>query len=171
MISRHLGTDRRMAAVGTEELTMSTTTTQTDAYACARAWTALSAAHARVAERLTAALSRECGLSINDFEVLLRLDQVPPPGVRLGDLSSAVRLTQPSLSRMIARLAQHGWLTRACDPDDGRGVLVALTPTGRDVLHAAVPVHARTIRETLLDRLTADEQDLLAAALSRITED
>jgi DNA-binding MarR family transcriptional regulator len=152
------------------EVTMSTTT-HTDAYACARAWTALSAAHARVAERLTGALSRRCGLSINDFEVLLRLEQVPPPGLRLGDLSPAVRLTQPSLSRMIARLEQHGWLARTGDPNDGRGVLVALTPTGQEVLHAAVPVHAQTIRETLLDRLRPDEQDLLSAALSRITED
>jgi DNA-binding MarR family transcriptional regulator len=147
------------------------TTTQTEAYACARAWTALSAAHARVAERLTGALSRACGLSINDFEVMLRLDHVPAPGLRLGDLSPAVRLTQPSLSRMIARLEQHGWLARTGDPNDGRGVLVALTPAGQEVLHAAVPVHAQTIRETLLDRLTTDEQDLLSAALSRITQD
>lgn len=170
MISPIVGKVPRMAAGSTEKLTMSTTT-HPDAYACARAWTALSSAHARVAERLTGALSRACGLSTNDFEVLLRLEQVPPPGLRLGDLSPAVRLTQPSLSRLIARLVQHGWLTRTGDPNDGRGVLVALTPAGQEVLHAAVPVHARTIRETLLDRLTPDEQDLLSAALSRITED
>jgi DNA-binding MarR family transcriptional regulator len=182
MMRRHLGTVRGMATTTTSTTTTTsatrsatttsaTTTTPTDAYACARAWSALSAAHARVAERLTAALSHACGLSINDFEVLLRLDEVPPPGLRLGDLSPAVRLTQPSLSRMIARLAQHGWLTRTGDPNDGRGVLISLTPAGRDVLHAAVPVHAQTIRETLLDRLRPDEQDLLAAALTRITED
>jgi DNA-binding MarR family transcriptional regulator len=165
MIWRVLGTVRPMAT------TTTTTATATDVYACARAWAALSAAHARVAERLTAALSHACGISINDFEVLLRLDQVPPPGVRVGDLSPAVRLTQPSLSRMIARLAQHGWLTRTDDPDDGRGVLIALTPAGRDVLHAAVPVHTQTIRETLLDRLTPAEQDLVCAALTRITDD
>lgn len=147
------------------------TTTQTDAYACARAWTALSGAHARVAERLTAALSRACGLSINDFEVMLRLDHAPPPGLRLSDLGSVVRLTQPSLSRMIARLAQHGWLTRTGDPNDGRGVLIALTPAGQELLHAAVPVQVQTIREALLDRLSPEEQDLLSAALNRITQD
>jgi DNA-binding MarR family transcriptional regulator len=150
---------------------MTTTTTATEAYACARAWTALSSAHARVAERLGAALSRACGLSVNDFEVMLRLDQVPPPGLRVSELSPAVRLTQPSLSRMITRLEQHGWLARAGDPSDGRGVLVTLTPAGREVLLAAVPVHAGTIRDALLDRLSAGEQDLLAAALARITED
>jgi DNA-binding MarR family transcriptional regulator len=148
-----------------------TTTTDTEAYACARAWTALSSAHARVAEQLSGALSRACGLSTNDFEVMLRLDHVPAPGLRLSDLSPAVRLTQPSLSRMISRLEQHGWLARTDDPNDGRGVLITLTQAGRQVLLAAVPVHAQTIREALLDRLTTDEQDLLAAALTRITED
>jgi DNA-binding MarR family transcriptional regulator len=131
----------------------------------------LSTAHALVAERLSVALSRTCGLSVNDFEVLLRLARVPPPGLRLGDLHPAVRLTQPSLSRMIARLEQQGWLARTGDPNDRRGVLVTLTPAGRDVLNAAIPVHAQTIREVLLDRLTPAEQDVLAEALTRIVEE
>ncbi|MBM0236513.1 MarR family transcriptional regulator [Micromonospora sp. ATA32] len=143
----------------------------TDEYACARAWAALTAAHARVTERLSAALAKTCGLTINEFEVLLRLDRVAPPGMRLGDLSQAVPLTQPSVSRMIARLEQQGWLSRTGDPADRRGVRVSITPAGRETLRRAVPVHARTIGEALLDRLTPAEQDLLAEALTRIVED
>lgn len=143
----------------------------TDEYACARAWAALTVAHARVTERLSAALAGTCGLSINEFEVLLRLDRAVPPGMRLGDLTPTVPLTQPSVSRMIARLEQQGWLSRRGDPNDRRGVRVSITPAGRETLRRAVPVHARTIRETLLDRLTPGEQDLLAEALTRIGED
>jgi DNA-binding MarR family transcriptional regulator len=141
-----------------------------DGYSCARAWTALTAAHARIADQLSTALAQGCGLTINGFEILLRLDSAPPPGVRLGELDSAVRLTQPSLSRAVARLGRSGWLTRASAPDDGRGVLVSITPAGRDVLRRAASVHAQTIREFLLDPLTSTELDLLARALSRITE-
>jgi DNA-binding MarR family transcriptional regulator len=72
---------------------------------------------------------------------------------------------------MIVRLEQQGWLARAGDPSDGRGVRVSLTAKGRDVLRAAVPVHARTIREELLDRLTPAEQEVLTEVLSRIVED
>lgn len=136
--------------------------------ACARAWVALTAAHARIAEQLNGALVRACGLSTNDFEILLRLDHTGPPGVRLGSLNSAVRLTQPSLSRAVARLAGRGWLSRAGAADDRRGVLVTLTPAGREVLRQAIPVHARTIREFLLDPLTPGELELLSAALNRI---
>jgi DNA-binding MarR family transcriptional regulator len=139
-----------------------------DKYACARAWAALTAAHARIADRLGAELARACGLGINDFEILLRLDRAPLPGLRLGELNSAVRLTQPSLSRAVARLGRQGWLSRAGAAKDRRGVLVSITPAGRDVLSRAVPVHAQTIREYLLDPLTPQEQDLLARTLNRI---
>ncbi len=142
-----------------------------DRYACAQVWTTLTAAHARIADRLSSALAGSCGLSINDFEILLRLDPVTPPGLRLGELRSAVRLTQPSLSREVTRLEQRGWLARAGVPDDGRGVLVSITPAGRDVLGRAVPVHAQTIREYLLDPLTPGERDLLARALARVADE
>ena len=145
--------------------------THSDRYACAQAWTALTAAHARIADRLTSALAGSCGLSINDFEILLRLDPASPPGLRLGELRSAVRLTQPSLSRAAARLEQRGWLARAGVPDDGRGVLVSITPGGQDVLRRAVGVHAQTIRQFLLDPLTPGELDLLARALDRVARE
>jgi len=145
--------------------------THADEYACARAWAALTAAHTRVTDRLSSELTRSFGLSINDFEVLLRLDRTPPPGLRLGELNSAVRLTQPSLSRAVTRLESRGWLRRADAPEDGRGVLVSISPDGRDVLGRAAVVHAQAIRELLLDRLTPGEQDLLARALTRVAED
>src|SRR6266446_5944200 len=58
-----------------------------DEYSCARAWAALTAAHVRITGQLTAALDQACGLSINDFEILLRLDHEPPPGLRPGVLN------------------------------------------------------------------------------------
>ena len=142
----------------------------TGAQACAQAWAALTAAHALVSEQLGAALTRTCGLSINEFQILLRADRAPAGGVRLGELRSAVRLTQPSLSRAVARLERHGWLHRAGAPGDGRGVLVSVTASGRAVLAQGSTVHTQTISELLLDRLTPDEQDLLARALTRVAE-
>jgi DNA-binding MarR family transcriptional regulator len=141
-----------------------------DEHACAQAWAALTAAHALVTEQLGAALTRTCGLSINEFQILLRVDRAAGAGVRLGELCSAVRLTQPSLSRAVARLERHGWLRRAGAPQDGRGVLVTVTASGREVLAQGSAVHTRTISELLLDRLTPEEQELLARALTRVAE-
>jgi DNA-binding MarR family transcriptional regulator len=137
-------------------------------YACAQAWAALTAAHGRVAGRLAADLSRSCSLSVNDFEILLRLHRAPGRRLRLGQLNESVPLTQPALSRAVTRLAERGLLARAGTPDDGRGVLIVLEPAGQDALDQAVPVHARAIREALLDHLSADEQRLLADVLHRV---
>jgi DNA-binding MarR family transcriptional regulator len=153
-----------------EELTHGDQLAHREEFACGRAWAALTAAHARIAERLTAALRQACGLSINEFEILLRLDHAPPPGLRLGGLAPAVQLTQPSLSRTAARLEQRGWLTRASAADDRRGVVVAITPDGRAALRRAAPVHAHVIRQFLIDPLTPGELDPLARALTRIAE-
>ncbi|HWG60557.1 MAG TPA: MarR family transcriptional regulator [Streptosporangiaceae bacterium] len=143
----------------------------TDEYECAQAWTALSAAHARVTGQLHAGLAASCGLTPNDFDVLLRLHRAGQPGVRLSALNSAVRLTQPSVSRAVARLCQRGLLARQDDPDDGRGILISLTESGREVLARAVALHADTIRALLLDRLTEAEQEVLARALTRVAEE
>src|SRR5213076_3072238 len=115
---------------------------------------------------LAAALAQSCGLTINEFEVLLRLDHAAPPGVRLGELNGSVRLSQPALSRLTGRLHRQGLLRRAGDPRDGRGVLLAITAAGRRTLRRAIPVHARCVREVLVDRLTPAEHDLIADALT-----
>jgi DNA-binding MarR family transcriptional regulator len=139
-------------------------------YECARAWSALTAAHARVCGRLSDALAAGCGLTINDFEILLRVDHAPGEGLRLGELCSAVPLTQPALSRAVARLAQRGAVARCGVPTDRRGVLITMTPAGRDLLRSAIPVHASVVRDVLLDRLSPAEQDLLTRTLTRVAE-
>jgi len=136
-------------------------------HACAEAWAALGAAHARVSGQLKAALTRQCGLSVNEFEILLRLRH-SAGGARLRELQPAVPLTQPALSRAVGRMIGRGWVTSATAPDDGRGVLITVTPAGERLLGVAVGVHAATIRAALLDRLTAAEQELLAEVLRRV---
>ena len=143
---------------------------QPDQYACAAAWSALSAAHALVTDQLGAALTESCGLSINEFELLLQVSRAAEPGLRQGLLGCSVRLTQPSLSRAVARLERHGWLRRSGAPGDDRGVLVTITPAGREVLGRAAGIHAQIIRTLLLDQLNPDEQELLARALTRVAE-
>ena len=121
-------------------------------HACARAWAALTAAHARVASQLTAALQRECGLTITDFEILLRLDAGHGAGQRIGDLTGPIRLSQPALSRAVARLAGRGFLTRSGSPADVRCV------------------HASVINEALLGRISPAEQEVLARVLARVAD-
>ena len=141
-----------------------------DEHACAQAWAALTAAHALVTEQLGAALARTCGLSINEFQILLRVDRAPDSGGAAGRTvlrgAADPALAQPrGRPAGAARLAAPGR-----GPGDGRGVLVSVTASGREVLAQGSAVHTQTISELLLDRLTPDEQDVLARALTRVAE-
>lgn len=139
-----------------------------DPHLCALAWVELTAAHRAVNEMLTAALASRCGLTFSAFEALLALDKVGAKGARPRDLNDDVPLSQPALSRLVARLENEGLVARAGDSDDGRSVRLALTKQGRRRLRRATAIHADLVRTQFTDRLDETEQRILTAALARI---
>ena len=139
-----------------------------DFIACTETWQALRRAHDRVARRLTADLARECALAINDVDALLYLRTHAARPVRCADLLDAVPLSQPALSRLVARLAARGLVTKSEAADDGRAALVSLTERGSTLLDRAAEVHARAVHETLTSRFSATEQAALLRTLSQI---
>jgi DNA-binding MarR family transcriptional regulator len=140
-----------------------------DPTACARAWQTLRMAHDRVAERLSAELAGSCALVLNEFDALLYLRMRAAEPVRIGALREAVSLSQPALSRLVARLESRGLLTRSEAADDGRSSLVGLTPAGTALIDRAIEIHARTVHEALTGKLSAEEQAALLQVLSRIS--
>ena len=89
---------------------------------------------------------------------------------RFADFRAALGVAPDVLTERLRTLVETGVLERrpyrepGCRPRHD----YHLTPAGRDLLRAAVPVHAATLREVLLDRLTPAEQDALAQTLSRV---
>jgi len=135
---------------------------------CALAWQTLRMAHDRVAQRLGAELSTACGLAINEFDVLLFLRSHAHQQVRIGTLLEAVPLSQPALSRLVARLEARGLLARREAEDDARAVDVYLTETGTALIDHALAIHARVVHETLLGKFSETERAALLKTLSQI---
>jgi DNA-binding MarR family transcriptional regulator len=135
---------------------------------CALAWQTLRMAHDRVAQRLGAELSNECGLAINEFDVLLFLRSHAREQVRIGALLEAVSLSQPALSRLVARLEARGLLARREAEDDARAVVVGLTDTGTALIDRALLIHARVVHEALLGKFSETERAALLRTLSQI---
>ncbi len=140
-----------------------------DIASCARAWQTLRMAHDHVAERLRAELGRSCGLAINEFDVLLFLRLQGDDVVRLGALQEAVPLSQPALSRLVARLEERGLVARADAEDDGRVTVICLTEPGATLIDRAIEFHALAVHKALTSRLSDDEQALLLRTLSQIS--
>ncbi len=136
--------------------------------ACTLAWQTLRLAHDRVAQRLGAELGRECGLAINEFDVLLYLRWHAGEEVRISALLDAVPLSQPALSRLVARLGARGLLARTEAESDGRAVVVCLTEAGTALIERAIVIHARTVHETLIDKFSDAERTALLQTLNQI---
>ena len=136
--------------------------------ACTVAWQTLRLAHDRVAQRLGAELSRECALTINEFDVLLFLRWHAQEEVRISALLDAVPLSQPALSRLVARLEARGLLARFAAEGDGRAVVVSLTEAGNSLIEHAIVIHARAVHETLIDKFSDAERTVLLQTLNQI---
>lgn len=135
---------------------------------CALAWQTLRLAHDRVAASLSVELNANCGLALSEFDALLFLRTSPEALVRIGVLRAAVSLSQPAVSRLVARLESRGLLTRTEAEDDRRSSLVGLTPRGRDLIDRAILVQIRVVQDALTGKLSAGEQVALIEILRRI---
>ena len=103
------------------------------------------------------------GLGRPEFEVLATLRR---SGERLspGRLASAMMLSSGGTTARLDRLERAGLVERSPDPDDRRGVLVALTERGAELVDGAVAAGLRRQQE-LLAHLSAAQQDRLNALL------
>jgi DNA-binding MarR family transcriptional regulator len=113
-----------------------------------------------------AATSDRAGLSLTAAATLNRLQREGPK--RLTDLATAEGITQPSMTSLVARLSAQGLVRRDGDPNDGRAVVLSLTPAGADLL--AQRRATRTSRlAPYLAGLSPDDLRSIAAAMPAIT--
>jgi DNA-binding MarR family transcriptional regulator len=84
-----------------------------------------------------------------DSRVFENLD---PDGTRITDLAARAQMTQQSMSELVAGLEVRGYVERAPDPVDRRARIVRLTPRGRAMLRAALPIIGE-IEQTWLRRM------------------
>lgn len=115
-------------------------------------------------------LTRERGLSMAAYEVLLRLWETPDHRLRMLDLARSTQLSRNGLSQLVGRMEAAGLVERHAAPDDGRGTVCALTARGVRAFRRAAVVHVRGIQEHFASRFTDEEARQLAALLRRLLE-
>jgi DNA-binding MarR family transcriptional regulator len=131
-----------------------------------RAWRSYLRAGTLLAARLNRQLQRESGLSLPEYEVLVRLSEAPEGTLRPVQLGRALDWEQSRLSHMLARMARRGFIVRQDCPGDRRGALIVLTGHGRQVIESAAPGHVAAVRHLVFDRMDAGQ----AAAFGQIFE-
>lgn len=134
-----------------------------------RAWQALLHAHHETVRRLDAELRAEHGISLEAYDVLLRLARAPGHQLRMTDLAERVMAPPSTITRRVDRLVNSGLVERDRTARDSRAMIAHLTDAGRRVLRRAARTHLRGIRQHFTGRLNEDELEAIAAALEVIS--
>ncbi|WEX88443.1 MarR family transcriptional regulator [Sinorhizobium garamanticum] len=109
----------------------------------------------------------EHDLTSASFDVLATLRRSGPPfQLSPGDLLAATMVTSGTMTNRIDQLEKAGLVERLDNPDDRRGVIIALTPAGLKRIDAAVSAHVAN-QQRLVAGLQPDEREALEALLRK----
>lgn len=126
--------------------------------------------HAGLTRAAEQRLERECGLSGQWFEVLIRLARTPGQRLRMSDLADQTTLSASGLTRAVDRLEAAGLVGREACPTDRRSIYAVLTEAGEEKIMAAVPVHVGHVIEMFSSVFTASELDTFTALIRRLRD-
>ncbi|MEB3198558.1 MAG: MarR family transcriptional regulator [Candidatus Sericytochromatia bacterium] len=125
---------------------------------------ALMTCHAQVS-RVAARYIESLGLTPSQFDVIVTLGDTP--GMTCSELGRRTLISKGTLTPVLDRLEARGLVTRQRGETDARQVRVALTPAGDAEYRRVFLPHVAQLR-THLDRLSADRQAALVAALGEL---
>jgi DNA-binding MarR family transcriptional regulator len=135
------------------------------------AFVALLRAHASATRGLSAELLEEHGLTLNDYEALLRLSRAEGAQLRRVDLSRELLLTPSGITRLLEGLERAGYVEKKTCESDARVTYAALTAVGREKLKQAGRSHVASIKELFGGRYTDEELAALGELLERLTSE
>lgn len=105
----------------------------------------------RLARRIRA--GHPAGLTTSQLSTVAAVEAHQP--VRISDLAAVEDVAVPTMTRLVAGLAERGLVERHPDPADGRSVLVTLSPAG----------------VARLDELRRERTTFLARHIERLSDD
>jgi DNA-binding MarR family transcriptional regulator len=132
------------------------------------AWVRLLRGHAAATRAMSAELSAEHGLTINDYEALIILSRAEQGLMRRVDLATELLLTASGVTRLLDGLERAGWVERATCDTDRRVVYAVLTDAGREKLEEASASHLAGVRSFFEQRYSTEELQELAELLGRL---
>lgn len=114
-------------------------------------------AHARLSRSLDAELQESDDISLQTFEVLLRIARSEHGRVTMSALADSVSITTGGVTRLADRLEKDGLVERVSCPSDRRVTYLALTVHGRDTLAVATQHHLESLDRHVASRISSED--------------
>jgi DNA-binding MarR family transcriptional regulator len=135
-----------------------------------QAWRTFVVGSTALMERLDRDLRERHDISMQEYEVLVRLSESPDRSVRMAELADSVANSRSRMTHTIARMEREGLVERRSCPSDKRGVLALLTDEGYKRLVAAAPDHVESVRKALIDVVSPRDLHALGRAFGEVLQ-
>lgn len=135
-----------------------------------RDWRAYVDGSVRLTEIMERDLKNKHGLSVSEYEILVRLSEAPERRLRMAELAANASQSRSRLSHTCSRLESKRLVTRGSCPGDKRGVYAHLTPEGLTVLERAARDHVETVRDYFIDVIAPQDLEAIGRAFTAVID-
>jgi DNA-binding MarR family transcriptional regulator len=135
-----------------------------------RSWRSFLLGVTLLMERIDRDMREKHGLSMPEYELLVRLSEAPDHELRMAELADSVKSSRSRITHTIRRLEAAGFVVRRACESDGRGVQAVLTDDGYAKLVAAAPDHVDTVRDALVDVIDAKDFEAIGRAFEAVAD-
>lgn len=133
-----------------------------------RAWLDLLAASNTIKKSVDMLFRTEFGVSISRFDVMAALARAGAAGLRAGELSQQLMVTEGNTTQVTAPLVRDGLVRRKVASHDARVAIFSLTRKGERLFERMAEAHHAFIAETFAGFSKADML-ALRALLERVS--
>ncbi len=102
------------------------------------------------------------------YDVLLELERAGSSGIRPFEILTRLLLPQYGLSRLLNRMAKAGFLEQLPCEEDGRGQLLLITRSGKDIRRRMWTVYSKAVQEAVGSKLTPKQVKNLSRLLKHL---
>lgn len=135
-----------------------------------RAWRALVLGTTLLFDRLDDDLRQQHGLSLVEYEILVRLSEAQGRELRMAKLADSLAHSRSRVTHTVKRMEGEGLVSRCGSLDDGRGVVCRMTERGDLVLRNVAPTHVAGVRDYLVDLVDDEEFATLGRVMDAVAD-
>jgi DNA-binding MarR family transcriptional regulator len=135
-----------------------------------RAWRAYIIGSTLLTDTLDRELRQAHGLSLGEYEILVRLSETPDRTLRMAQIADSMQHSRSRVTHTVSRMEKAGLIARCAAEGDRRGVEARMTDKGWNLLVEAAHTHVRGVREHFVDLTTEDEFATLGTVMNSVAD-
>lgn len=115
-------------------------------------------------------IAKQLGVSEPQYRLILAIAQLQKEdGVSVGIVAERLWVSTNFVTMEVRKLQSVGWVEKRQNPEDGRSVLLILTPSGRAAFMEVVSI-IQLINDTMFDGLTMEELEVVGRVAKKLVQ-